>query len=73
MIDTRSARTIQNALKDEGVSLEAVFRMQMIAQDVRSGGYTILALQRDDVTFLVWVTFDESGTLVVKKVKKQAW
>ncbi len=73
MIDTRSARTIQNALKDEGVSLEAVFRMQMIAQDVRSGGYTILALQRDDITFLVWVTFDESGTLVVKKVKKQAW
>ena len=78
MLDVKNATIVRKAINDylstpNGGSLEAVCRMEPIAQSTASSGYTVLGLQSGDVTLLVWVQFDETSGIIVRSVKSIPW
>ncbi|MBR6614072.1 MAG: hypothetical protein IKK84_04830 [Clostridia bacterium] len=76
MLDISTAKLVKKAIDDhfkkEVISLESVCRMQPIEVNMRSDGYTILAIQHGDLTIMVWIQIGDVGT-IVRAVKTQAW
>lgn len=76
MLDMKSAKLIRDAINkyfdNKVIDLENVCRMQPIQVNT-NGGYTILGIQRGDLTILVWVRFGEISGLNVLGVKALEW
>lgn len=77
MIDLLSATVIRNEVNKKiginSITLEDALRMQPISQSSMSDGYTILALQKHNITILVWIHVSEQTGIVVRGVKTRAW
>lgn len=74
-MDMNTAKTVMNSVHKEGfnISFEDACRMQPVPQGTRTGGYTVLSLQKGDLTILVWVQFNAELGVIVRKVRSQVW
>ena len=78
MLDHSLAMNILEAIREHyapyttDISMKDVCRMQPVSL-CEEGGYTILAMQRGDLTILVWVQYNKLNHPVVRSVKTQAW
>ena len=76
MLEKNNARAVREAVKKVlGIDLtwEEACKMQPIVQTPHGAGLTVLALQRGDLTILVWVKFDEVLGICIENVKSCAW
>lgn len=77
MLEKAIASAVKEAVKNSlgiDITWEETCRMQPVAQSPHSAGLTILALQKGDLTILVWLKFNEVlGCVQIVNVKSCAW
>lgn len=78
MLEHSLAMAILDGIRDfyspctTDISIKDVMRMQPVSL-CEEGGYTIYAMQRGDLTILVWIQYNKLNHPVVRAVKTQAW
>lgn len=77
MLELKTAVKVMDAvnecMRSKLLTLEDACRMQPIIQSTQDVGYTILAMQRADMTILVWIQIKEGTGIIVRDVKIQTW
>ena len=74
--DSRAAHLVKKVLDEEvpelKIELEDVYRFTPIEISMKARGITVFALQKCDVTILVWVQ-KTKDFMIVRQVKKICW
>lgn len=78
MLDIKTATVIKkhinNEIGFEALSLEDICRMEPLPVTTRSASScTVLGLQQNNLSILVWVQFSEKLGVIVRKVELYYW
>lgn len=77
MLDIKTATTIRNSVNkyfsSTNFTLEEACRMEPLPGSTKGSSYTVLGMQRGDLSILAWVQFDEKLGVMVHKVHAQPW
>ena len=76
MLDLFTGKVVMRALEMRGfttLTLEEVIQMSLVPKAGNEGDCTIFAIQRSNLTIMVWLQYDARHGVKVKDVKKLTW